>query len=67
MPTLDELDRRCVYIDDKERFLASLYRRQAWTFHPRALRRSKVVYIMKDGIVQKGGGDGSRCSTGIAQ
>ncbi len=65
--TLDDLDRRCTYLEEKERFLACLYKKQPWTYHPRAIRRSKVVYIMKDGIVQKGGGDGSRCSTGIAQ
>jgi hypothetical protein len=49
MPTLDELDRRCLYLDEKNRFNSSLYHQFKVVVKPRAKNCGKVLWIVKDG------------------
>jgi len=49
MPTLDELDTLCTYLDDQKMYIDCLYHPCAVKIKPRALRPSPVIWIVKDG------------------
>ena len=49
MPTLDELDTLCTYLDDQKMFVDCIYKHCSIKIKPRALRPSPVIWIVKDG------------------
>lgn len=49
MPTLDELDAICAYLEDQGLYHNSLYRAPSSKFVPRAPRRAPAIWIVRDG------------------
>ena len=49
MPTLDELDALCTYIDDQQMWQDCIYRPQKVKMIPKAQRPGGVIWIVKDG------------------
>lgn len=49
MPTLDDLDAICTYLEDQQAWSQSLYHSPLGVVKPRATRRGPVIWIVKDG------------------
>jgi len=50
MPTLDELDRLCVYLDDRHRWNGCVYHKLPIKRKVKSQRSSPVIWIMKNGV-----------------
>jgi len=49
MPTLDELDVICTYLDDVEKYNNCLYHHRSNKHKPKAIKAGAVIWMFKDG------------------
>ena len=49
MPTLDELDVLCTYLEDQEMYQDCIYRSPSTKFVPKSMRSSPCIWIVRDG------------------